>query len=177
MVGRVAVVVVGLIPALSVCAPAAFASHGKTAASGYLAYSNWSVCNGGLEQGREGIVRAVNILNAETDVNASIGSCDSENVSAWSGSYPESWCGLTTCTATGTNGRCGRKVVRLNSSAIFASSNPAQQWNKTAIHEMGHVGGLGHRNVSSSCMASGEAPPIVAVFDSHDIAELNATYV
>lgn len=64
------------------------------------------------------------------------------------------------------------KGVRLNSRVITSTT----QWRKTALHELGHVAGLGHRSTNNSAMTQGAAPPISTTFDSHDKAAINATY-
>jgi hypothetical protein len=99
------------------------------------------------------------------------------NVTFLSGDYGENnWYGLTECTSWGSYPDCYSKTVRINDERISNQAQPQTQYNKTSCHEMGHVGGLGHRGVETSCMTQGAAPPISEYMDSHDMNELHATY-
>jgi hypothetical protein len=72
------------------------------------------------------------------------------------------------------NGLCGHKQVRLNGRTITTTA----QWEKTACHEFGHVGGMGHRSTDASCMRSGASPPIARTFaDLTELRDVSDTVV
>ena len=98
--------------------------------------------------------------------------CSNANVSFNALSYPDGWLGATYCTGTLSSGSCSYKSVYLN----LRTAVSGQQRRKTATHELGHVGGLGHRTTNSSAMTSGDSPPISEYFDTHDTDALNNKY-
>lgn len=158
----------------------AHANHGGTASSGVLNTHYWKVCRAGFTPGVNSIDRALDMLRANTSIRPTVVSCTSgnQNVSAWSTNTSYTWLGRTSCTGihNSTNNRCSSKTVWLNAPVIRAAPNPVKQWQKTAAHEMGHVGGLGHRYTNTSCMRQGYSPPIYTIYDSHDCGSLNVTY-
>jgi hypothetical protein len=158
--------------ALAAATPAQ-ASHQNTASSGHLYTGNWNVCNAGVTAGVSATSWAMGQIGA-TDVNTTAVGCPgSWNVSVQSLSYPDTWYGLTSCNSAVSGTTCTTsKYVRLNSRTITTT----QQWRKTALHELGHVGGLGHRTVNASVMTQGASPPVSQFLDSHDVASLNAQY-
>lgn len=150
----------------------AFASHGAGAASGKLNTAAWRVCNSGFTASIQATTAGLNAINA-TDVNpVQVGCPTNYNVSVVGANYPDTWYGLTSCNSAVSGGLCSSKSVRLNGRTVTTT----QQWNKTALHELGHVGGLGHRTENSSVMAQGASPPVSGALDSHDVASLNANY-
>ncbi|WP_161886235.1 matrixin family metalloprotease [Marisediminicola antarctica] len=165
-------VVLALVGSTLAASPA-FATHQGTAGSGRLYTPNWSVCNAGASAGVSGTNWAIGQINP-TDVNASVVGCPgSWNVSVNSVSYPETWYGATSCFTAVQNGVCGSgKGVKLNTRTLTTT----QQWQKTALHELGHVAGLGHRTVDTSVMASGASPPVSQYLDQHDRDSINASY-
>lgn len=156
-------------------APAANASHGTAAASGILYTSNWPICVTGqlTSPGVTAASWAITQISA-TKVNAySVPCAQPYHVSMQLRSYPDSWYGLTACDSSVNNGVCpSSKTVKLNGRTM----STAQQWRKTALHELGHVAGLGHRSVNGSAMKQGSSPPVSQYFDNHDKVAINANY-
>ena len=169
--------VVSLLAAACIVSPAApvDATHGDTANSGDLFTRAWDVCISTPDDGRHAFVRAMNEVN-ETHVNAQEVGCvnpDNRNVAAYARQYPDSWFGQTICSEWNSNGsRCEYKLAYLN----LRTAVSGYQREKTALHEFGHVGGLGHRTTDNSAMTSGTAPPISNNFDPHDREAINNTY-
>lgn len=148
-------------------ASAALANHGDTANSGRLNTSVWRLCVAGAPTNVAtlGAYWAISQVNSTTNVSAAAVCTGASNVHITAASYPDSWYGLTTCNSKVQNGLCKTsKNVKLNARVITT----AQQGRKTALHELGHVAGLGHRTVNTSVMKSGASPPISQNFDSHD---------
>lgn len=168
---------VGLLPGV------AYANHGGQATTGVLNTAKWQVCRAGTSAGIDATNRALHLIKASTVDPVGV-PCSSggQNVNVWSTDTVDSphHYGATYCTGTynSTNNRCSSKTVWLFANSIEVAANPAKQWQQTACHELGHVGGLGHRpsGVTTSCLASGESPPIYTIYDSHDIASLNDSY-
>lgn len=153
---------------------AAYADHQNAAASGRLHTPNWRVCNAGQSAGVSATGWAIGQINV-TDVNATTVGCPANwNVSVQSLNYPESWYGLTVChSAVSGAGVCNTsKGVRLNGRVITTT----HQWQKTSLHELGHVAGLGHRSTNNSAMAQGASPPVSRTFDDHDRISINNAY-
>ena len=164
---------VALTGAAMVVPPAANADHANGAASGRLYTASWPVCNSGQGAGVTATSWAMGQINV-TDINAYTVGCPSTwRVSVSSLNYPESWYGLTNCHTAVSSGRCNSsKGVRLNGRVITTS----QQWRKTALHELGHVAGLGHRSTNGSAMTQGASPPVSQYFDSHVRSAINGSY-
>lgn len=148
------------------------ANHAGGASTGILRPSTWQVCVSGYIAGQNATSFAINQVN-RSRVNAYTTHCPSGyNVSSRSANYPDTWYGATYCVEWGSGNACKAKAVRLNGRTISSRA----QWRKTATHEFGHVGGLGHRYTNGSAMTQGAAPPISRTFDRHDIRALNNTY-
>lgn len=150
--------------------PVAHADHGGNFSR--LQTREWRLCISGATAGQQATSWAIGQINA-TDVNAFGVSCTgSPNVSMNSANYAENWYGVTICSAS-SGGICtGSMIVRLNARTITTTT----QWQKTALHELGHVAGLGHRNTNASVMTQGAAPPVTRFFDAHDKSEINNVY-
>ncbi len=147
---------------------------------GALNTATWKICRNGIVSGMNAVDNTLPKLNV-TDVSASVVSCASgnQNINVHSIEYWDtSVGGATACSGTfnSTNNRCSSMTVVLNATAIRATPEPAKQWNKTACHELGHVGGLGHRPINETCMASGVSPPVWTIYDAHDRGSMNLTY-
>lgn len=158
-------ILVGFGPA----APA-HADHGTVP---YLFTSSWNVCNAGASSGVSATTWAIGQMN-NTNVSATQVSCTSTwNVSVQSQAYASNNYGEAFCHGTVSNRSCSPSYgVRLNSNTISTT----QQWEKTALHELGHVAGLGHRSNNNSAMTQGASPPVSRTFDAHDREVINATY-
>lgn len=156
----------------------AHADHAEGAVTGVLDTTDWRVCN---MTGAFGISElskdtAIALWNNSSELNV-VDACTSNNVYWFAQWSPESWYGATICAAWHSGGDCAAKQITMNTRRLDAAADPTWQWKKTACHEMGHVGGLGHRDGEpGSCMASGAAPPIVAYPDDHDYAAIEDTY-
>lgn len=171
----------------AVVAPPAIADHAEPPEPGDPGYgvgalntASWKICRNGIVSGMNAVDNTLPKLNV-TDVSASAVSCTSgnQNVNVHSVDLGNTaYFGFTYCSGTfnSTNNRCSSMTVYLNATAIRATSRPATQWNKTACHELGHVGGLGHRPISETCMAAGQSPPVWSIYDSHDRGSLNLNY-
>lgn len=134
--------------------------------------STWRVCASGLVAGQNATGHAIRQVN-RSQVSAYLVPCSGTyNVTSISSSYPDNWFGYANCSNVVSSTKCSLYRVRLNSRTI----NTTSQWEKTACHEFGHVGSLGHRYTNNSCVTQGEAPPIDGTFDGHDLDSLNATY-
>jgi len=174
--------------ALMVCAAVqvphgtAHADHGDQFVNGALNTPTWKVCRSGVSAGVDATDRAMDLIDdSEADPTAVSCSSGNQNVSVWStDSLYSTAYGRTDCTGTfnSTNHRCSSMTVFLYAATIATAPEPAKQWQKTACHELGHVGGLGHRpsGVLTSCLAQGDSPPIFTIYDSHDLHSLNDTY-
>lgn len=152
------------------------ANHRGEANSGVLNTRNWNICRNGPAGAVDGATdRAISLLNANTHVNADQVGCssDSINVHVYGAAFPDAVYGTTYCVIEGASaGKCKYKKVNMNSNYCTTSS----QWNKSTLHELGHVGGLGHRQTNDSAMTSGAAPPVSGSFDDHDNEALNNEY-
>lgn len=148
----------------------AHASHGTVP---YLFTSSWNVCNAGTTAGVSATTWAIGQIN-NTNVSATQVSCTSTwNVSVQSQAYASNNFGEAFCHGTVSNRSCSPSYgVRLNTNTISTT----QQWQKTSLHELGHVAGLGHRSNNNSAMTQGASPPVSRTFDAHDREVINATY-
>jgi hypothetical protein len=172
----------GLGVAIAPVEPAG-ADHAGVANSGILNTGDWRVCGPGWRPGTLPEI-AFNWALAMWDQHADLTvhqDCGNFNVNYAASSYPATWFGETTCpSGVGANRNCALKNVALNTNTLDAAANPTIQWKKTACHEFGHVGGLGHRDLPTpdltSCMASGAAPPISAAPNAHDNDAIDQTY-
>lgn len=153
---------------------AAHAHHGDAANSGRLYTPIWQVCNDGAAAGVAATEWAMNQISI-TQVTAHSVACAGAfaNVYVSSYNYPENWYGLTSCSGSITGSICSpAKDVRLNARTIATT----RQWQKTSLHELGHVAGLGHRPTNTSAMTQGDSPPVSQYFDFHDREAINASY-
>lgn len=155
------------------------ATHGGTANSGILNTTNWVICAPGYappSRPAVGVNWGTAVWDAHPELSV-VQVCGGFNVFVQSASYVETWFGNTTCPG-GLDGarNCASKFVALNARTIDATPDPVTQWKKTACHEFGHVGGLNHQFTNNSCMTQGQAPPILAVPDTHDNDAIAATY-
>jgi hypothetical protein len=160
-------VAVGLVGAVQVPAGA---SHRDQANSGHLNTGTWRVCVYAPGQGGSAASTGISRVNA-TAVNASE-TCSNANVSFNALSYPDGWYGNTICSGTLTGTTCTYKTVYLN----LRVAETAQQRRKTSTHELGHVGGLGHRTTNASVMTQGASPPVSEFYDDHDVQALANQY-
>lgn len=178
MLKRSLVFGIAVVIAVSGISPA-LADHAKQASTGILNTPVWKVCRNGLEPGINATDTAMRLINA-TEVSASAVGCASgnQNVNVHAQEYLEPWLGATTCSGTynSSNNRCSSKTVRLNARTIRATADPVKNWNTTACHELGHVGGLGHRPIDETCLSEADSPPAWTIYDSHDRGSLNLTY-
>ncbi len=156
-------------------APAA-ADHRGGATTGVLNTVNWRVCSGDLMTPavKDSMDRAISILNSRTArLNVRrVGACGDANVINSASTSPETYYGVTRCLDWGSGTNCQQKFVFINT----RTCSTARQKDKSTLHEMGHVGGLGHRFTNASVMTSGESPPIATTFDDHDVVALNNEY-
>lgn len=160
----------------------AYADHGGMFPEGNLNTVSWKVCRAGTTAGVNSTDGALGLIDAAV-VNPTIVSCSSgnQNVNVWATSDPTvTYFGITECSGiyNSTNNKCSSMTVKLISDTITTAPDPVKQWQKTACHELGHVGGLGHRptTVITSCLVQGDSPPIYTIYDTHDINSLNDTY-
>jgi hypothetical protein len=182
-IGLVVVIVVtfGTLPFES-----AKANHARGAASGTLVDSSWLVCidvppkfparvSGGVFHG-------MRQYDTRTEVSASQVNCpQSYNVTARARRFPASYLGLTTCPGgLGPNRGCQYKFVRINVRTIneFGRNDAerARLFKTMGCHEFGHVGGLAHRAVQSSCIQDPTFRTTSTTMDSHDVQAINNTY-
>jgi|GEM_PF-6418839 len=164
------VLTLSLLLGLTLAAAPAGASHNNGASTGTLNSKNWKICVYAPNGGGSAASAGVNRVDA-TDVNATE-TCSNSNVSFNALTYPDGWYGSTICSGTLSSGSCTYKTVYLN----LRTAVSGQQRRKTATHELGHVGGLGHRSADASAMKQGESPPISEYFDDHDENALNNKY-
>lgn len=144
-----------------------------------LSTSSWAFCTDINTSGAsDGYEHARSMWQNNTVLNIStVPSCAQGANAEWrSGQLVDSWYGFVTCQSQAGD-YCNFSLVEINDRTIGQADNPTQQYNKTSCHEMGHVGGLGHRsNTTLSCMVQGSSPPISTVPDSHDMDAMDLTY-
>lgn len=120
--------------------------------------------------GNGAINEAIRRVNT-TDVHATR-TCSDARVAFNAQAYPSQWFGRTICSGSLSGTACSFKTVYLN----LRTAHTGQQRRKTATHELGHVGGLGHRTTNNSVMTQGASPPVSQFWDAHDRNALNAQY-
>lgn len=172
------VATVGVLVAALALSPPAEADHAGGAGSGILNSKQQRLCNNGFPKGQDAVDRGAQIITNNTPVNMYAVNCatGNSNVTVTSTGYPDNWFGQTSCSDWGSRpGYCIYKYVQLNGRTIN-EVNEFVQWNKSSIHELGHVDGLGHRYTNASAMKQGEAPPIATSFDGHDFDAIQNTY-
>jgi hypothetical protein len=176
--GSSAMVLGGVGLAVGTAVPAE-ADHGATANSGILYTDNWRVCPLGYDPATvpsQAADWAIGLWNSNPDITVTR-NCSGSHVIISNASFPDTFFGNTWCEGGLDAARnCQLKRLEMNTRTLDAAPNPGAQWKKTACHEMGHVGGLGHRFTDSSCMTQGASPPIVIVPDQHDHDAIAATY-
>lgn len=146
------------------------ADHRGGAASGALDTRYWRVCVYTPGSGGSAIQIALDRI-AATHVQPTK-TCSSLNVTYDALSYPDSWYGATHCAGSLSNGLCTSKYARLN----LRTADTLQQRRKSALHELGHVGGLGHWFDNVSVMTQGASPPVSEYLYTHDVTALNLEY-
>lgn len=155
-------------------APPANATHASQANSGKLNSANWRICLAVSAGGSTAVDAAIARIDS-TIISATVVNCQagSPNVTSYTNDYPETWYGLTTCDGAFSGGLCTYKATYLN----LRTATTAQQRRKSATHEYGHVAGLGHRDGDfTTCMASGDSPPVSEYLENHDVSAIALSY-
>lgn len=155
-------------------------SHGGQSDTWVLDSSEWRACvNTNSSGATQGWDHARSQFDSISNISASSWYCNDPgyNVNWNSGNYGvDNWYGSASCTDWGSYPDCYHNVVRINDERISGMQDPQRQYNKTSCHELGHVGGLGHRGVETSCMSQGSSPPISEYLDAHDRTAVYDTY-